>query len=33
MVGVNSLNRRYGQLEGLQTLCDTPKARLSAVAR
>ncbi len=28
-----SLNRRYMQLEGLQTLCDTPPTRLSAVAR
>ena len=28
-----SLNRRYMQLEGLQTLCDTVPTRLSAVAR
>ena len=28
-----SLNRRYMQLEGLQTLCDTAPTRLSAVAR
>ncbi len=28
-----SLNRRYMQLEGLQTLCDTLPTRLSAVAR
>jgi putative transposase len=28
-----SLNRRYMQLEGLQTLSDTVPARLSAVAR
>ena len=28
-----SLNRRYMQLEGLQTLCDTPPTGLSAVAR
>ena len=27
-----SLNRRYMQLEGLQTLCDTVPTRLSAVA-
>ena len=28
-----ALNRRYMQLEGLQTLADTGSARLSAVAR
>ena len=28
-----SLNRRYMQLEGLQSLCDTAPTRLSAVAR
>ncbi len=28
-----SLNRRYMQREGLQTLCDTVPTRLSAVAR
>jgi putative transposase len=28
-----SLNRRYMQLEGLQTLCDTVPTRLPAVAR
>ena len=28
-----SLNRRYMQLEGLQTLCNTVPTRLSAVAR
>ena len=28
-----ALNRRYMQLEGLQTLCDTVPTRLSAVAR
>ena len=28
-----SLNRRYMQLEGLQTLSDTTPTRLSAVAR
>jgi putative transposase len=28
-----SLNRRYMQLEGLQTLSDTAPTRLSAVAR
>jgi putative transposase len=28
-----SLNRRYMQLEGLQSLSDNPEARLSAVAR
>lgn len=28
-----SLNRRYMQLEGLQTLSDTALTRLSAVAR
>ncbi|CUB00911.1 transposase, partial [Thiomonas bhubaneswarensis] len=28
-----SLNRRYMQLEGLQSLCDTAPARLSAAAR
>ncbi|HEX7686179.1 MAG TPA: IS256 family transposase, partial [Burkholderiaceae bacterium] len=28
-----SLNRRYMTLEGLQTLSDTPRTRLPAVAR